>query len=138
MDDKDEVELRAVFDTATKSEEEIKMRRIHKVHIFSMVLVLVFVMLICSGCGQSRLRKTCEKYETLVDKYVEFVEKYGDNPEYGSYPEDEFMELMEEWAEVNAEMKKIDTGDLSEEDLLYFLEVVSRTSSKLESIGDSN
>lgn len=114
------------------------MRRRRKVNIFNMVCVLTFVMLICSGCGQNHLRKTCEEYETLVDKYVEFVEKYGDNPEYGSYPEDEYMELMEEWAEINVEMEKIDTDDLSEEDLLYFLGVANRTSSKLESIEDGN
>lgn len=114
------------------------MRRIRKTYMFSIVLVLTFVLLICTGCGQSHLKQTCDKYESLADQYVEFVEKYGNNPEPGTYPESEFMELMEEWAEVNAEMKEIDTSDLSEEELQYFFEVVNRTSSKMEVVEDGN
>lgn len=114
------------------------MRRICKSHTFSIILVLAFVIWTCSGCGRSNLKKVCAKYESLTDKYVEFVEKYGNNMENGTYPVSEYMELMEEWAEVNAEMKKIDTSDLSLDDLQYFLGVVERTSRKMEAIEGSN
>lgn len=114
------------------------MRRICKIHTFSIVLVLAFVMWTCAGCGHNNIKKVCEKYESLADKYVEFVEKYGNNMEIGTYPESEYMELMEEWAEVNAEMKKIDTSDLSLDDLQYFLEVAERTSRKMEGLEGGN
>lgn len=114
------------------------MRRICKIHIFSIVLVLAFVMWTCVGCGHNNLKTVCEKYESLADKYVEFVEKYGNNMENGTYPESEYMELMEEWAEVNAEIKEIDTSDLSLDDLQYFLGVVERTSRKMEAIEGGN
>lgn len=102
------------------------MSKIYKLHIAGFVLVLTFLVLTCTGCANNQLRKTLDKYESLVDTYSDFVEKYGKNPEYGTYPESEFMELMSEWAEVTANVEKIDIGKLSEDDLLYFTEVISR------------
>ena len=110
------------------------MSRIYKSNIAGLVLVLAFLVLACTGCANNQFRKTLDKYESLVDTYSEFVEKYGKNPEYGTYPEAEFMELMSEWAEVTAEVNKIDTNKLSEDDLLYFTKVISRVALKLGAI----
>lgn len=117
---------------------KMRMRRIHKIHVISIILVLTIVMLTCTGCGRNHFRKTLDKYESLVNTYADFVEKYGKNPADGTYPESEFMELMEEWAEVNAEMEKIDADDLSENDLMYFMEVMNRISGKIETIDSGN
>lgn len=110
------------------------MNRIQKIHIASIVLILAFMILACAGCADYSFRKTLDKYEALADKYADFVKKYGKNPEYGSYPEYEFMELMNEWAEVTADVEKIDMDELSGDDLLYFTQVITRVSRKMEEI----
>lgn len=102
--------------------------------IFSIVLSLIFMILTCSGCANSQLRKILDKYESLADTYFDFVEKYGENPEYGEYPESEYMELMSEWAEVTANLERIDIDKLSDEDLMYFTQVISRVSLKMDAI----
>ena len=70
----------------SESEEKVKMSITRK-RIFSIVLSLIFMILTCSGCANSQLRKILDKYESLADTYFDFVEKYGENPEYGEYPE---------------------------------------------------
>lgn len=107
------------------------MRRKHKGHIAGIIIILAFVVSACIGCTDHGLKKTLERYESLADAYIDFVEKYGRNPEFGTYPESEFMELMSEWADVSNDVKNIDTSKLSEEDVLYFMEVVSRVSLRL-------
>lgn len=114
-------------------EEEVRMKTMQK-RIFSIILALIFMVLICSGCANNQLRKTLDKYESLADTYIDFVERYGKNPEYGEYPESEFMELMSEWTEVTANLEKIDIDKLSDEDLLYFTKVISRVSLKMDAI----
>ena len=73
-----------------------------------------------------------DEYEAFFDSYVEFMEKYMDaDPADAVSMMADYAKYMQDYTETMEALDKIDDGDLSNEELVYYTEVMGRINTKL-------
>jgi len=78
-------------------------------------------------------QEAMDAYEEFMNEYVDFMNRYA-NAENPLGMLSEYVDYMSKYAEKMEEFDKIDNGDLSTEELSYYIEVQSRVSQKLLTI----
>ena len=80
-------------------------------------------------------KKAMDEYEEFFDSYVEFMEKYNSaNPADSAAMLMDYTKYMKDYTEAMAALEKIqDDEDLSNEELVYYTEVMGRINTKLAS-----
>lgn len=75
-------------------------------------------------------KEALDKYEEFYDEYVSILKKYNENPNdiniFGEY-----LECLEKLAEMSESLESLDDGEMSDEELKYYLEVTTRVTTKL-------
>ena len=69
-------------------------------------------------------------FESFMNKYVDFMKKYKQNPTDQSMLS-EYSTIMSEYTKFSESLSKVDTTTLSAEDLAYYFEVVNRVNAKI-------
>lgn len=70
------------------------------------------------------------EYESFVDKYVLFMEKYSANPTNMELLS-QYAEVMDQYLKFSEAIEKYHTNEMSTEDAAYYLEVTTRCSKKM-------
>lgn len=76
-------------------------------------------------------RATMDSYEAFFDEYIAFMQKYTSNPNNALSMMNDYLNFMNRYSEVMKKMNSIDTSNLSNEDMAYYLEVTNRITQKL-------
>lgn len=75
-------------------------------------------------------KEAMESYEKFFDEYVAFMKAYKDSDDPLSMM-GEYTTMMQQYVETMGELEDIDESELSEEEALYYAEVVLRINQKL-------
>lgn len=80
-------------------------------------------------------QEAMDSYEEFYDQYVAFMQKYAeaDTVDAMSMMSD-YTSYMEQCAEMNEKLEAIDEGEMTDEELAYYLEVTARIEQKLLSV----
>ena len=78
-------------------------------------------------------KATMDEYEAFFDEYVEFMTEYQEADNVISMM-GEYASMMTQYAETMAALEEIDEDELSDEEALYYAEVMLRIDQKLLSI----
>lgn len=76
-----------------------------------------------------------DSYESFVDEYVDFMKSYLDDPANAISMVSEYTEMIARLEDYDEKINAYDTDEMSEADLNYYLEVTSRCSKKMLSVG---
>ncbi len=71
-----------------------------------------------------------DDYEKFMDDYIAFMEKYSSSGNPVSMAAD-YAKMMADYSTMTAKIDAIDEDSLTEEDYLYYIEVVNRVNEKL-------
>lgn len=82
---------------------------------------------------RSDFKAAMDSYEAFYDKYCSFMKKYNANPSDSSLLI-EYLELLEQLADVEEKFDEWENEDLNSEELEYYLEVNTRVAKKLSAI----
>ena len=76
-----------------------------------------------------------DEYEDFIDTYVEFMDKYNSaDPADSAAMMLDYARYMKDYTETMAALEKIqDDEDMSNEELVYYTEVMGRINTKLAS-----
>ncbi len=82
-----------------------------------------------SGIRDS-FKKTMDEFEAFFDDYVRFMEKYAESEDVIGLMGDYFA-FMQKYTTTMEALEEIDDGSLSDEELLYYTEIMLRINNKL-------
>jgi hypothetical protein len=83
-----------------------------------------------SGTIRPELKAALDSYETFFDKYIAFMTSY--NAGGGSVNKlSEYTEFMTQYADTMQKMGAMESDNLSDAELTYYLEVTTRITNKL-------
>lgn len=71
-----------------------------------------------------------DSYESFFNDYCEIIKKYSANPSNISLML-EYFEYLEKYSEMMEKLDELGESDLSDEELLYYMEVTTRINKKL-------
>lgn len=84
---------------------------------------------------RDEFKEMMDSYEAFFDEYIEFMEKYEKSNNSVSLMSD-YLDYMNKYTEYMTKMEEIDEDELSNEEMIYFIEVQSRISSKLLEVSE--
>ncbi|MCM1334514.1 MAG: fibronectin type III domain-containing protein [Bacteroides sp.] len=79
-------------------------------------------------------KEAMDSYEAFFDEYCKIMTAYANNPSDLSLML-KYLEYLEKYSEMMEKLDKIGDDDLSEAELLYYTEVMSRINKKLLALG---
>lgn len=79
------------------------------------------------------LKDALDSYESFVDEYVEFMERYKNSGNSAELVKD-YYDFMQKYADLSGKIDAIDENNLSAADYAYYTEVMTRISQKLMSV----
>lgn len=79
------------------------------------------------------LKDFLDSYEACVDRYVAFMKKYQDS-DYSASMMNDYFTILEEYYNFAEKAERYNEDNMSDEDLAYYVEVISRVSQKLLSV----
>ena len=83
-----------------------------------------------STSASADFRATMDSYEAFFDEYIAFMQKFQNSDNVMSMMTD-YFEFLSKYSETMEAMESLDTSNLSNEDLAYYLEVTNRIQQKL-------
>ena len=75
-------------------------------------------------------KEAMDSYEAFFDSYVLFMKAYKESDDVASMAA-EYSAMMMQYAETIADLYAVDQSTLSEEEVLYYMEVILRINEKL-------
>lgn len=75
-------------------------------------------------------KEALDSYEKFIDEYVAFLKKYKESTDVVSMMND-YTSYMTKYLDTMTKIKELNSGNLSKEETLYYLEVVNRINQKL-------
>ena len=87
-----------------------------------------------SGSVSPSFKETMDSYETFFDGYIEFMNKYKENPSDLTLLS-EYADYMSKYSDYMSKLSAIDTKNLSAADLAYYTEVHARILKKIANVG---
>lgn len=75
-------------------------------------------------------KEAMDSYENFFDDYCNFMKKYSENPSDLSLLTD-YLDYLTEYTETMDKLDNIDQSEMSDAELKYYLEVMSRINNKL-------
>lgn len=75
-------------------------------------------------------KKAMDEYEDFYDEYCQFMKKYKENPSDLTLLS-QYANMLTELGEMDEAFKKWESEDLSDAELVYYMEVSSRITKKL-------
>ena len=88
---------------------------------------------VSSGSIRPEFKEALDSYEAFFDKYIAFMTTYNEGN--GSLDTlSEYTEFMTQYADTMQKMGDLQSEDLTDEELAYYLEVTTRISTKLLSV----
>ena len=82
-------------------------------------------------------KEAMDSFEAFFDEYVAFMKAYMDSNDPLGMME-EYTSMMQQYVETMGELEDIDEEELSEEEALYYAEVVLRINQKLLEVLDDS
>lgn len=82
---------------------------------------------------RKEFKEAMDSYEAFFDEYVDFMVKYSETDDVASMLS-EYADYMKQYADTMEKMDKINSDELSDEELAYYLEINARIMEKLASI----
>ena len=76
------------------------------------------------------LKEMLDSYESFIDEYVSFMEKYKNSDNTTSLLLD-YTNYLQKYSDLTQKMNAVDTSNLSGADYAYYVEVMTRCSTKL-------
>ncbi len=79
-------------------------------------------------------REAMDSYEAFFDEYIAFMKAYSES---GNSLEmmDDYLSYMQKYVDMTAKLEALDDGSMSDEEMLYYTEVMLRISQKLTDAG---
>lgn len=81
-------------------------------------------------------KEAMDSYEIFFDEYCEFMKKYSETEDTSSMLVD-YAKYMGQYAETMAKMSAINEDELSDAELLYYIEVTGRITTKLSEVNSA-
>ncbi len=78
----------------------------------------------------SDFKEALDSYEAFMDDYVEFMEKYKDSDNVEEMMND-YNDYLEKYTELTKKMEDVKEDELTDDELQYYTEVMTRVSQKL-------
>ena len=88
-----------------------------------------------SGSVTPTFKETMDSYETFFDSYIEFMNKYKQNPSDLTLLS-EYADYMSKYSDYMSKLSAIDTKNLSAADLAYYTEVHARILKKIANVSE--
>ena len=79
------------------------------------------------------IKEAIDAYEKFMDSYIEFMQNYDSNDISALV---RYFEMLEEYSKSMEEFESLEDDDLTQAELLYYLEVESRVANKLMAVSD--
>jgi uncharacterized membrane protein YecN with MAPEG domain len=79
------------------------------------------------------IRKAIDDYESFMNKYVDFMNKYQKDGSPSSMMKD-YSEMMQEYSTMAEKWSKLDTSTMSQDDVNYYMNALTRINAKLETL----
>lgn len=76
------------------------------------------------------LKAFLDEYEKFMDEYIDFMKKYNNSDNTMELISD-YTSIMQQYAEFTGAIEEYGTDEMSEEDAVYYLEVVNRVNEKM-------
>ena len=73
-----------------------------------------------------------DEYEAFFDEYVAFMKKYQESQDLSMMGE--YLSMLQRYTETMSALDEIDEGALSDQEALYYAEVMLRINQKLLSV----
>ncbi len=83
-----------------------------------------------TATSDADFKQVMDDYEKFMDDYIAFMEKYSSSGNPVSMAAD-YAKMMADYSTMTAKIDAIDEDSLTEEDYLYYIEVVNRVNEKL-------
>ena len=77
-----------------------------------------------------------DSYESFMNEYCDFMEKYENSDDVASMLND-YTEYMKKYADFTQKMDDMGNSDLNTEELKYYLDVQNRVSQRLLTVSGS-
>ncbi len=85
-----------------------------------------------SGISQE-FKDLMDSYETFFDEYIAFMEKYSSTEDVTSLLTD-YLNYLNRYTEMMEKLEQIDENELTDEEVVYYSQVMLRISEKLANL----
>ena len=76
------------------------------------------------------VKEALDSYEEMMNEYCDFMEKYAESDDVVSMMGD-YLEMMKVYAAASEKLDQIDEEELTDAELMYYLEVTNRVEKRL-------
>lgn len=83
-----------------------------------------------SGEVSADVKEALDSYEAVMDEYVDFMQRYKDSG-YSASMLSDYTDMLQKYNDFSEKINAMDTGNMSNADYAYYIEVTSRVSQKL-------